>query len=190
VALPRPMTMTEEAYETVALSEQGRFLELWNGSPLEKPPVSFRHGYAMNTLARLLGSALPFPDWHIRVEHARVRARDGSIVIPDVAVVPAALAERGLAETPDRLEVYADPLPFLAEVWSPSTGRYDRRVKFAAYRARGDAEIWRLHPDERTLTRWLRQDDGTCLDMVHTGGPVDLAALPGVTIDLDGLFGP
>jgi Uma2 family endonuclease len=189
MALPRPTTMTETAYEAVALSEEGRFLELWHGAPLEKPPVSFVHGDIMGELAALLTIALPRERWNIRVEHARVRARDGSIFIPDVAVVPAALVARGLAETPDRLEVYAEPVPFVAEVWSPATGRYDLRVKLAAYRERGDAEIWRLHPHERTLTRWLRQEDETYAELIHTGGPVALAALPDATIDLGPLFG-
>lgn len=186
MALPRPMT--DRDYETAALSEAGRFLELWDGVPLEKPPVSFLHGNAIGELAALLTMALPRDAWRVRSEHARVRDRGGSIFIPDVAVVPVALVARGLAETPDRLEIYDDPLPFVAEVWSPSTGRYDVRVKLAAYRDRGDEETWRIHPYDRTLTRWIRQTDGTYAELVHTGGAVELAALPGVTIDLDALF--
>ncbi len=102
--------------------------------------------------------------------------------------MPTALVRRALAEHPEALETYAEPLPFVAEVWSPSTGGYDVRVKLAAYRQRGDGEIWRIHPYDRTLTRWIRQDDGTYAELIHTGGTIELPALPGVSIDLDALF--
>ncbi len=76
----------------------------------------------------------------------------------------------------------------MVEIWSPSTGGYDLDVKVTACKARGDAEIWRLHPHQRTLTRWVRQPGGSCAEFVHTGGVIELHALPGVTVDLDALF--
>ncbi|MEP6871059.1 MAG: hypothetical protein ABI939_04320 [Anaerolineaceae bacterium] len=33
------------------------------------------------------------------------------------------------------------PLPFVAEVWLPSTGEYDVDEKFPQYQRRGDLEI-------------------------------------------------
>jgi Uma2 family endonuclease len=54
------------------------------------------------------------------------------------------------------LEIYDEPLPLVAEVWSPSTGGYDVLAKLPEYRRRGDTEIWLLHPYERTLTAWRR----------------------------------
>jgi Uma2 family endonuclease len=61
----------------------------------------------------------------------------------------------------DVLEVYGDPLPLAAEVWSRSTGDYDVNEKLAVYKQRGDLEIWLIHPYERTLTSWSRNPVGT-----------------------------
>ena len=74
------------------------------------------------------------------------------------------------------------------EIWSPSTGRYDIQTKLAEYQRRGDIEIWRIHPYERTLTAWRLQPDGSYSETVYRGGVIQPVALPGVTIDIDRLF--
>ncbi|MFN8557163.1 MAG: Uma2 family endonuclease [Dehalococcoidia bacterium] len=107
--------------------------------------------------------------------------------VPDVLVIPTALADRLFAQ-PGAVEVYREPLPLVVEVWSPSTGRLDVDEKIPAYRQRGDAEIWRLHPYERTLMVWTRQADGGYTEAVHRHGRVRSAALPAVEIDLDAFF--
>jgi hypothetical protein len=61
-------------------------------------------------------------------------------------------------------------------------------VKIPTYKLRGDLEIWRVQPFERSVTVWLRQPDGDYSETVYHGGMVTLTALPGVTIDLDALF--
>jgi Uma2 family endonuclease len=120
-------------------------------------------------------------------EAVKVRTATGSYYIPDVAVVPRAY-ERRLRERPGTFEVYDDPLPLVVEVWSPSTGDYDVEEKLAEYRRRGDLEVWRLHPYERTLTAWRRQPDGSYAETLYQGGIVQPRSLPGVSIDLDTLF--
>jgi Uma2 family endonuclease len=104
-----------------------------------------------------------------------------------VLVVPIALTE-SLRGRPDVLEVYAEPLPLVVEVWSPSTGSYDVGEKLQQYQRRGDAEIWPIHPYERTLTAWRRQPDGTYTETLYTEGSVQPASLPGVSIALADLF--
>lgn len=123
------------------------------------------------------------------MDSGRVRRSEQNTYIPDVMVVPLE-ALRRLFKRPFALEVYDLPLPFVAEVWSPSTGGYDVGEKLAEYQRRGDAEIWRVHPFERTVTAWQRQPDGGYREIVHRGGTVELIALPGVIIDLDALFAP
>ena len=54
----------------------------------------------------------------------------------------------------DRLELFPEPLPFVAEVWSPSTDGYDTEAKLPEYRRRGDREIWFVHPRARLLRVW------------------------------------
>ena len=79
-------------------------------------------------------------------------------------------------------------MPLVAEVWSEPVGDYDVEEKLREYQRRGDLEIWRIHPHERTLTAWRRQPDGTYLETLHRGGAVQPAALPGVAIELERLF--
>jgi Uma2 family endonuclease len=86
------------------------------------------------------------------------------------------------------LETYTESLPLVVEIWSPSTGQYDLQTKLHEYQRRGDLEIWRIHPYERTLTAWRRQPDGSYAESTHTNGTVKPVALPNVSIDLDGLF--
>ena len=86
------------------------------------------------------------------------------------------------------LEVYETPLPLVVEVWSPSTGQYDVETKLLEYQRRSDAEIWLIHPYDRTLRAWQRQPDGSYREVLHTAGAVRPVALPGVVIDLDTLF--
>jgi Uma2 family endonuclease len=90
----------------------------------------------------------------------------------------------------ENLEVYDEPMPLVVEVWSPSTGDYDVDSKLPEYRRRGDLEIWRLHPFERTLTVWRRQPSGGYRKRIYTGGVIRPVAIPDVTIDLDAIFLP
>jgi len=86
------------------------------------------------------------------------------------------------------LAIFSDPLPLVVEVWSPSTGDYDVDAKVPVYQQRGDLEIWRIHPYDRTLTAWRRQPDGSYSESLYRGGMITPVALPGVTIDLEMLF--
>jgi Uma2 family endonuclease len=88
----------------------------------------------------------------------------------------------------DVLEIYDQPLPLVVEVWSRSTGEYDVEEKLAVYQQRGDLEIWRIHPYERTLTAWRRLPDGSYEEVIFSEGIVHPVALPGVEIDLAVLF--
>src|SRR5713101_1769996 len=79
-------------------------------------------------------------------------------------------------------------VPSSSLTWSPSTGEYDVEGKLKEYQQRGDAEIWRIHPYERTITAWRRQADGRYTEALYRGGTVPVLSLPGVVIDLATLF--
>ena len=76
----------------------------------------------------------------------------------------------------------------VVKVLSPSTGGYAVDTKPPEYRARGDREVWRIHPSARTLTAWRRRPDGSYAEPVHTSGTIEPVELPSVRIDLDTLF--
>ena len=179
--------VSEEAYQRLALAESDRVWELHDGQLREKPGMGWEHGDIIALLSHFLQLQLNRHEFRVRVNEGRVRRSAERYYVPDLVVVPAALGSvyRG---RPGTLPVFADPLPLVVEVWSPSTGGYDVEAKLPEYRARGDREVWRIHPYERTLTSWRRLPDGTYGETVYAGGVVRPVALPGVEIDLDALF--
>jgi Uma2 family endonuclease len=177
--------MSEEAYRQFVLSGVEGSWELHDGRLVEKPGMTFRHGQIPMLLGHLLLSQLDRAQFQV-VSELRVRRSSATVFVPDLMVVPAAYSE----EIRDRpvLAIFSDPLPLIVEIWSSSTGDYDVDAKLPVYQQRGDLEIWRIHPYERTLTAWRRQPDGSYEETVHRGGIVTPVALPGVEIDLETLF--
>lgn len=176
-----------DAYVALALADPDRPLELYRGRVREKPGMGMDHNRGQRRLDRQLQAQIDDRDYEVCTNSARLRAPSGAVFIPDVVVVPTALVDA--REGPMRLlETYDEPMPFVVEVWSPSTGGHDVNTKVAEYRTRGDQEIWRVHPFEKNVTAWRRQPDGSYQESVHTGGLITLWALPQVTINLDALL--
>jgi len=179
------MPVSEETFQQLALEDPNQW-ELHCGSLRRKPTMTAEH----NDLARLLHiqlvQQLDVGLFRVSLNIGHVRRSAEHYYIPDVFVIPIELLRAQFGTR--RLEAYVEPLPLVVEVWSPSTGEYDVESKLPEYQRRGDAEIWRLHPYERTLTAWRRQADGSYTETVVHGGTVKPVALPNVTIDLDPLF--
>jgi Uma2 family endonuclease len=177
--------ISEEAYQQFVLSGVEGSWELHDGRLVEKPGMTFRHGQIPMLLGHLLLSQLDRDAYEV-VSELCVRRSSATVFVPDLMVVPAAYSE----EIRDRpiLAIFSDPLPLVGEVWSPSTGDYDVDAKVPVYQQRGDLEIWRIHPYERTLIAWRRQPDGSYEETIHRSGTVTPVALPGVEVDLNTLF--
>jgi Uma2 family endonuclease len=187
VSITKTETISEEAYRQFALGDPSGQWELHHGQLREKPGMSVEHGDIMMVLAALLHNQLDRNVFRVRAHHARLRRSADTYYVPDIAIIPTPM-ERALRERPGSLDAYADPLPLVIEIWSPSTGGYDINEKLPDYQRRGDLEIWHVHPYERTLTAWSRRPDGTYTESVYRGGIVHPESLPGVAIDLDALF--
>jgi Uma2 family endonuclease len=177
--------ISEAEYEQIVLAEPIETWELHDGRLVEKPGATWEAGSVQSQLCFLLLSQLDRREFHA-FAGARVR-QPGSIFRPDVCVVPTSFGE-AFRSRPDKLAIFADSLTLIVEVWMLPTVDYDVDTKIPVYQQRGDLEIWRIHPYERTLTRWTRQADGTYEETVHRGGVVRPVALPGVKITLDELF--
>jgi Uma2 family endonuclease len=177
--------MTEQDY--VAFVESGieGSWELYDGRLVEKPGMSWQHGRIVTRLISALDQQLDESE-HIVFTELRVRRPEATVLQPDVMVVPAEYGD--IIEALPSLAVFTGPVLLVVEIWSPSTGGYDVDTKVPVYQQRGDLEIWRIHPYERTLTRWVRQVDGSYRKSLHRGGVIALAALPGVVIDLNALL--
>ena len=182
------MAISEQTYQSLVLEDPDRQWELDRGRLREKPRMGTEHNHAMLYLSVQLVNQLNADEFRVRSNTAHVSRLSTTFYVPDVLVVPTHLeqAQRG---RPGSLEMYADPLPLVVEVWSPSTGDYDVDAKLPEYRQRGDLEIWRLHPFDRTLTAWQRQPDGSYEETVYRGGTIQPIALPNVTINIDALWG-
>ncbi len=181
------MPVSYETYKRVVLEDQDEKYELVWGHIRTKPLMTAEHGGSMGVLDHQLQLQLDVEQFAVRVNSGRLRISTGTYFIPDICVIPRAMVMK-LRERPGTFEVYADPVPLVVEVWSPSTGSYDVETKFPEYRQRGDAEIWRIHPYQHTLTAWRRQPGGSYSEMVYTTGVIQPVALPGVTIDIDRLW--
>jgi Uma2 family endonuclease len=181
------MVMTEQQYRAFVLDHPGEPWELVCGELRQKPPMTWEHGHTSRELLFMLRAQLDRGTYEVVLNGGRVRRSADRYYIPDVYVVPMEQVRR-LFPDPGMLEAYPEPLPLVVEVWSPSTGAYDVASKLPEYQQRGDAEIWLIHPYERTLTAWRRQPDGRYVEQSYAGGVVPAASLPGVAIDLDRLF--
>jgi Uma2 family endonuclease len=182
------MPISEETYERVALEDPEGFWELHCGKLRQKPDMAADHNEIMSDLHGWLFQQLDREQFRVRSNAGRVRRSAQNYYIPDVSVIPADRMRAQLGTR--RLEFCNEPLPLplVVEIWSPSTGDYDVDEKLPEYKRRGDLEIWRIHPFERTLISWVRQPDGSYAERTLTGGVIHPAALPGVSIDLDRLF--
>ena len=182
------MPISEQTYKQVALEDQEGQWELVCGRLRSKPGMTIEHNGAMRTTSRRLNAQLDEREYEVIMDGPRLRVSSGSYYLPDICVLPREFFEKKRREAPRQFEVYDEPMPLVVEVWSPSTGDYDVEEKLREYQRRGDLEIWRIHPYERTLTRWQRLPDGSYRESLVSSGAVQPAALPNVSIDLDALF--
>jgi Uma2 family endonuclease len=180
------MTVTVQTFEQLALQEPTEKWELFCGRVRKKPAMAMEHYDVAFELAFAIRSQVSHDEFHVRCDQGRLMT-GRSYLVPDVFVVPAAMAARfkGLDST---LEAYAGPVPFVAEVWSRSTGDYDVSGKLAEYQARGDLEIWLMHPYEKRVTAYRRDAAGEYAAEDLPRGVVSLRALPNVKIDLAALL--
>jgi Uma2 family endonuclease len=179
--------LSEQEYRELAFGDDDHLWELWDGVLVEKPPMSMKHDDTAFLVGHLLQSQLDWDIYRVNVNGGKTRYTARTYLIPDVVVIPAAY-KLPYEDDPNAFNAFAQPLPFVAEVWSPSTGDYDVVAKLPIYQQRGDEEIWFVHPFERTVTVWRRQADGTYEEALYRGGIVPILSLPGVAIDLAILF--
>jgi Uma2 family endonuclease len=109
------MAAIAKTFDVGLLEEFDGTWELHDGQLREKPPMSFGHNESASELAYQLIAQLPHQEYRVFENRGRVRAANGAIYVPDVAIVPVALMVP-FREAPRRFEVYDDPLPFVAEV--------------------------------------------------------------------------
>lgn len=182
------MPVSDATYSALVLEDRESKWELVCGRLRRKPDMTARHNELPRALLAVLLPQLPRRDYSISDGTARLRISTGTYYVPDLCVIPRAMVHEAEANRPTEAEIYEEPVPLVVEVWSPSTGEYDVDTKLREYQLRKDREIWRIHPIERTLTRWVLRGDGSYREDVIRHGIVELVAIPGVTIELSLLW--
>ncbi len=181
------MSITKTTFRAVAMEDTEGLWELHQGKLGEKPAMSVPHNRLLARLTSQLARQLDVDQFEVRMNTGRLRMGDDTYLIPDIHVIPVHLlaGETGAARL---LEALDQPVPLVVEIWSPSTGDYDVDRTISEYRIRGDLEVWRIRPGECEVAIWTRRRDGGYDERRETRGSISLAALPGVSIDLDVLF--
>jgi Uma2 family endonuclease len=105
-----------------------------------------------------------------------------TVVQPDICVVCdlSKLDERGCLGAPD----------LIVEVLSPSTSKRDLNDKFQLYEATGVREYWVVHPNDKTLNIFIRQENGLYDEgkVYEKTGKVPVHIFEELEIDLEELF--
>ncbi len=189
------MGLSDALYRQVALADPQGHWELVDGRLRGKPGGTFLHNYVASNLITDLVLLVEGSQGAVRTNAPRLRVQTpprspySSFFLPDVCVVPRKSVERRLRENPEQLEEYDEPMLFVAEVWWDPTDDYDVDRKLFEYRRRGDLEVWRVHPHEEAVTRWIRLENDAYAESVLRSGSVQLSALPNVEIEIESLFG-
>lgn len=157
-------------------------VELIDGEIIEMAPIGSRHWATVNRIDELLKQAVG----------ARAIVSSQSSFRLDAYSEP----EPDLALFKRRQDFYASALPAAADTLliievSDSSVTYDRQVKLPLYARAGIPEVWIVDLDADLLRMYRDPKDDDYLHATATASPgvVTIAALPGVTLDLTGLFG-
>ncbi len=147
------MPVSEKTYREVALEDpEGRW-ELSCGHLRSKPAMTYAHLYVAELLMDALSDQTDRREYRVATDAPRLRSSTGNYDTPDVCAFPRALLDQAFRENPRRFQVFDEPMPLVAEVWSPATSDYDVETKIPEYRRRGYLAIWVLHPYGMTVTR-------------------------------------
>jgi Uma2 family endonuclease len=180
--------MSAEKYERFAVGTGGKGWELVDGRLRERPLMTIGHGHAAFELSYALWRQLDHEEFRVGHNFPRLKHGERTYLIPDVVVHHARLPD-GAEPDPWALDLQISPVLLVVEVICPyAASHYDFEGKIRDYRARGDREVWRLDPFERTLVAWRIRPDGSCSGDTLLGGPVAPIATPEVTVNLGDYF--
>jgi Uma2 family endonuclease len=156
-------------------------VELIDGEIIEMAPIGSPHVWAVLQLDYLLKEAAQ--DKALVLVQSPIALGDHSAPQPDLALVrPRADYRSSLAGPSDVLlivEVAQSSLPF------------DRDDKVPLYARHGIPEVWLVDLEAKRLVRYRTPQQGTyaSIDEPDLAAPIGIATLPGLRIDLGGLFG-
>ncbi|MBI5719283.1 MAG: Uma2 family endonuclease [Burkholderiales bacterium] len=157
-------------------------VELVEGEVIDMAPMKSAHAWALNQLAAKL--------------HEAARGRAVVTCQTPLTLGTHSEPEPDLMLVRNRPEGYATQHPGPADVLllievADSSLEYDRQVKMPLYARHGIAEAWIVDLANRQV-RFFRRPAGEAyadITATETPGSTAVGALPGLTVDLSGLFG-
>lgn len=156
-------------------------VELIEGEVIDMAPIGSRHWSTVSLLDRLLQRAVA--DRAIVAVQSSLRLGQHSEPQPDLALFR------------PRADFYASALPVAADTLliievADTTARYDREVKLPLYARHGIAELWIVDLEANLLRTFKtpRGDGYVEASDWPAPGLVAISALPGISIDLTGMF--
>jgi Uma2 family endonuclease len=180
---PRHRITVDEYYRMaeVGLLAPDARTELIEGEVIEMPPIGSPHASTVYRLHSRLASALG-DSAQVRVEQP-VRLDDYSEPQPDLTVVLPRV-DSYWARHPGAADM------LLAIEVSQSSLHRDRNLKIPLYARHQVPEVWLMDLEHYRIHFFRSLRDGSYTDVSFTDNPVAVAlsALPGVTVDLSGLF--
>lgn len=174
----REKVTAEQFFE---LPETNRVIELVNGKITTPATQVTQHQRIILRTARHIEDVMP--DGEVFIAPLSVYLDDLNIPEPDVFWVSSAnqgvVHEKHIFGAPD----------LIAEVFSPSTEKRDRKDKFELYERYGVREYWMLDIEPELLEVWVRQNDHFTRLGIYTPGEMFASpTLGGKTIEVSRLF--
>ncbi len=142
-ALPQSRPLTALDLDALREVEDGHRYELIDGSLIVTPAPRPVHQDVAFALARMLHEARS-PELKVFMAPVDVRIDDGTVLQPDILVVPR-------SEVGDR---FARGPVLAVEVLSPSTRAIDLTLKKARYERAGCTSYWVVDPEGPSLSAW------------------------------------
>lgn len=147
--------------EWEALPDDGNRYELIDGTVYVNASPNYSHQAVVAPLLRVLAPAVP-DGWLVLPGPLDFQSGNDSVLVPDVVV--ASRDER------HGTRLYVPPL-LVVEVASPSTRRYDRVTKLAAYDTAGVGAYWIVEPDvDDPALLVFERDNGALVQRAHVRG--------------------
>ncbi len=162
--------------------------EILAGELIVSPRPTPTHARVASRLGMKIGSPFDLGDggpggWWILFEPEIHFGED--VLVPDLA----GWRRERMADVPQTAWFELAP-DWICEVLSPSTSRYDRTKKLAAYARERVAHVWFIDPQVRTLEVLRFQQEGWLIIAVHPGDAIVRAEpFMGFELDLIPLWG-
>ena len=157
-------------------------VELIDGEIIDMAPIGFRHVGTVDKFNRILVMACA--DRAIVRAQSPIRLGLYSEPQPDVSLL------RPRSDFYTTSPAAPDDVLLVIEVAATSQ-RYDRDVKLPLYAGHGIPEVWLIDLEARGLVRHRRPQTDRYVEAntPDVGTALAITALPGVAVDLSGLFG-